>query len=97
MPYVLLLGHFFRIRAHTSSKTFLLHTNGSAHCITIVATYLAINCMRVSCLPPVLVYFSFKRGVDVPKFSTTVKQKFIAAVRSCVRRTSAEFVSKGAV
>jgi len=51
---------------------FLPRTNKPTDCNTIVATYLVINCMRASCLPPVLVYFSFKRGVDVTKFSTTV-------------------------
>jgi len=68
-----LLAHFFRIRTHAPFVKFLPRTNKPTDCNTIVATYLAINCMRASCLPPVLVYFSFKRGVDVTKFSTTVK------------------------
>lgn len=67
------LAHFFRIRTHAPFVKFLPSTKKPTDCNTIVATYLAINCMRASCLPPVLVYFSFKRGVDVTKFSATVK------------------------
>jgi hypothetical protein len=77
MPFVLFEICLYLRISLASELTHLLISfathNNSTDCSTIVATYLTINFMRGSSLPPVLVYFPFKRGVEVTKFPTTVK------------------------